>query len=817
MYNEHFGFNEAPFSISPDPRFLYMSERHRDALAHLIYGAGENGGFVLLTGQVGTGKTTLIRSLLSQKLENTDIAMCLHSGLSVIDFVASVLDELGIDYVPNPSSLKPLVDALNRYLLSAHANGRQTVLIVDEAQNLSREILEQVRLLTNLETDSQKLLRIILVGQEELQALINRDDLRQLSQRITMRYHLTALNPSEVNEYVAHRIKVAKGNPSVFAASATRQIYKLTGGIPRLINVLCDRALLTAYNEGVYRVSSKHIQSAAEETLPLKTQTTPAKRRTGAGFGLGHAIALLLVAGGSYGAYRYSQEGDQFVDTITSRWPLSVLAIWQDTPSQALDTTDVSNAGDRTDAANGSDKPSAALTDAQTTLQKTALVADSQADSQVGPARAPQPEAQPDLSAIGISSVGLADSSTQEAPSNTDVAGNDSGNDSGDERSGEPKAVADIASDNASSDNVVSRETNLSEAPKNPTNNTPVNDAPTDNPPTDNPPTDIANADESPASRLAIEADEALKADRSETSSATATPDGTSEVATPTDVAVISTEPSTINIDDSAVNKSTNKATNKAAPTARVSATKTADENAQAQELSVSNPPTSNSSNAKPPIAPTWRTAKLGQTDGVVTLLRDWQLPTAIPANQTACQFAETHNMRCVNGRGGFPVLRQINRPALLELTDADNKQWLPVLALSKTHLTATIDGQPTEVGFNEIAPYVTGRFVVLLEAPNVSLQIPPGFEGEQVRWLRQRIAIAEGRDFRDINESLRYDNALVDKVKQFQDQRQLLVDGIVGNETLQYLFNVVADENTPLLSRTIRSATAIKATEVEQ
>ena len=267
MYTAHFGLREPPFAITPDPAYVYLSRHHQEALAHLLYGVGENGGFVQLTGEVGTGKTTLIRTLLEQRLEGVEVALCHNPRLTVEELLATVCDELGARYPGEPHTLKALLDALNTHLLQTHAAGRRTVLILDEAQNLSREVLEQIRLLTNLETAKHKLLRIILVGQPELRQLLARADLRQLAQRITARYHLPPLDRRETAAYISYRLRVAGGRPELFSAGAKGVIYRHSGGIPRLINTLCDRALLAAYSRGGRRVTPRLARQAAREAL----------------------------------------------------------------------------------------------------------------------------------------------------------------------------------------------------------------------------------------------------------------------------------------------------------------------------------------------------------------------------------------------------------------------------------------------------------------------------------------------------------------------------------------------------------------------
>jgi general secretion pathway protein A len=266
MYTSFFGLNEKPFSITPDPRYLFLSERHGEALAHLVYGVTESGGFIQLTGEVGTGKTTLCRTLLLNRVpSNADVAVVLNPQLSALEFLEAICEELGVKVPKRKGSIKALIDALNRYLLDAHADGRRTILVVDEAQNLAPEVLEEVRLLTNLETAKQKLLQIILIGQPELRELLARNDLRQLAQRITGRYHLEPLSPEETDQYIEHRLQVAGALGKVFDAGAKRTVFRLSQGVPRLINVICDRALLGAYSQGSRLVSRRVVRRAAAE------------------------------------------------------------------------------------------------------------------------------------------------------------------------------------------------------------------------------------------------------------------------------------------------------------------------------------------------------------------------------------------------------------------------------------------------------------------------------------------------------------------------------------------------------------------------
>jgi general secretion pathway protein A len=266
MYTSFFGLSEKPFAITPDPRYLYLSERHAEALAHLLYGINESGGFIQLTGEVGTGKTTVVRTLLSRVPHHADVAVILNPRVTPVEFLLTICEELGLPIADaDRDSVKHMVDALNRRLLSAHAEGRRIIVIVDEAQNLSAEVLEQVRLLTNLETPTQKLLQIILIGQPELRELLDRNDLRQLAQRITGRYHLKPLSSDETQGYVRHRLRVAGAAGDIFTPGALREVHRLAAGIPRVINVTCDRALLGAYTQEVRKVTATLVRQAAGE------------------------------------------------------------------------------------------------------------------------------------------------------------------------------------------------------------------------------------------------------------------------------------------------------------------------------------------------------------------------------------------------------------------------------------------------------------------------------------------------------------------------------------------------------------------------
>jgi general secretion pathway protein A len=268
MYTHYFQLKQSPFSIAPDPRYLFMSERHREALAHLLYGVGSGGGFVLLTGEIGAGKTTVCRCFMEQIPENCQLAYIFNPKLSVEELLLSICEEFRIAVAPGVASVKGYVDAINAHLLASHAQGKNNVLIIDEAQNLSAAVLEQLRLLTNLETSERKLLQIILIGQPELRAMLARPELEQLAQRVIARYHLGSLTAEETVSYIRHRLAVAGSTAQTpFAPRLMAQIHALSHGVPRRINLLCDRALLGAYVENQPQVTRQILRRAAEEVF----------------------------------------------------------------------------------------------------------------------------------------------------------------------------------------------------------------------------------------------------------------------------------------------------------------------------------------------------------------------------------------------------------------------------------------------------------------------------------------------------------------------------------------------------------------------
>ena len=330
MYTSFFGLQEKPFAITPDPRYLYLSERHAEALAHLLYGINEAGGFIQLTGEVGTGKTTVIRSLLEQLPGHAEVALILNPRVTPAEFLLTICEELHLP-VPDTGrdSTKTLMDLLGHYLLDAHARGRRVVLIVDEAQNLSPQTLEQVRLLTNLETATTKLLQIILIGQEELRALLEQPELRQLAQRITGRYHLSPLTRDETAGYVKHRMRVAGATAEAFTSSALKEVHRLSHGIPRVINVVCDRALLGAFTREDHRVGPSYVRQAAAEVYGRPIPAPWLRWATASAT----AAALAFVA---FGAWTLFASRDR--DAVAASAPAASAAAAAAVPSAVAET-----------------------------------------------------------------------------------------------------------------------------------------------------------------------------------------------------------------------------------------------------------------------------------------------------------------------------------------------------------------------------------------------------------------------------------------------------------------------------------------------
>ncbi|SGY82588.1 ExeA family protein [Moritella viscosa] len=324
MYTEFFHLKEMPFSIAPDPRFFFMSDRHKEALTHLTYGLQGAGGFVMLTGEVGTGKTTVSRALAEGLTNDTILGYIHNPAISELELLATLCDQFKLDYDNNGLSLKVLFDLLHHYLLSNCQQHKSCVVMIDEAQLLSTKALEQLRLLTNLDVDHKKLLHIVLIGQPELQQKLKQPELRQLAQRITARYHLLPLTESELTSYVAYRLSIASGNPGLFNTKVLKCIYQHTLGIPRLVNLVCDKALYYAFKENANKITPQHVQEAVNAVVvtgTIKSKSSKVSLFAGA---LGMVLIGFGLAGFQLGLF------DRLIDKAST----AEVAVVNDTPDK---------------------------------------------------------------------------------------------------------------------------------------------------------------------------------------------------------------------------------------------------------------------------------------------------------------------------------------------------------------------------------------------------------------------------------------------------------------------------------------------------
>ena len=332
MYMRFFGLKQEPFSLAPDPRYLYMSKRHREALAHLLYGVGGGGGFVLLSGEIGAGKTTVCRCFLEQIPKRCNVAYIFNPKLTVLELVKSICDEFHIPppKARGPATVKTYVDALNDFLLRTHAVGQNNVLIIDEAQQLSAEVLEQLRLLTNLETNERKLLQIVLIGQPELRTMLERPDLEQLAQRVIARFHLKALTAKETEHYIRHRLSVAGMTRAIpFDRKALQRVHEISRGVPRRINLLCDRVMLGAYAHGRHVIDDAMVEKAGREVFGRMPNSTPpdrapSMRGTGVGIVIGAGLAVAVLA--AFALYSGWRQGSAATTAVAVGNPAQVAA-----------------------------------------------------------------------------------------------------------------------------------------------------------------------------------------------------------------------------------------------------------------------------------------------------------------------------------------------------------------------------------------------------------------------------------------------------------------------------------------------------------
>ncbi|MFT5174898.1 MAG: type II secretory pathway predicted ATPase ExeA [Gammaproteobacteria bacterium] len=796
MYNQHFELADAPFSITPDPRFLYLSPNHREALAHLSYVLRGNNGFVMLTGEVGTGKTTLCRTLIGQLPDNVDVALILNPQVSAAELLATICDELGVTYANGESSLKNLTDALNEHLLSTFRAQRSTLLLVDEAQNLGRDLLEQIRMLTNLETTRQKLLQIVLVGQPELRDLVARPDLRQLSQRITARYHLDRLTSKETRNYIEHRLSISNVQKPIFTAAAMALVHRSAKGIPRSINMICDRALLGAFATGQRRINKKIASKAASEVLPLSPRNSKTLPVASAVVILLGAIWLTLSATGHGSAMlaiaeRISMNLELYVSRLkpdaaagtsiasppTPSGPDTSGAKLPTTPQRPVTTTAAaaleqapltSTVGEHASNSADADQESAASpitalaaprdamsspVAASNTHQSSAVTQRSDAQ-RVAVALPPKP-AQPQLEAHN--SVSIDTTLEQATTSREQLAA---------ARTPDLSLVVAAPSLSAATSNSASMR-------------------PEAQPRADSPSSEMDSQQQAPPATQGSVATASVIAGPS---SIVAAAESTlpSQPASVTDAALAPAQ----QISSAAGPQPTGVRPNSAP--AAVSA---------AALIAPSTPTTVHNV-----TAPRQREPAISQTleSAFHILFKRWGVDLDSLPGFSPCDRARPAKLKCLNGKGGWKTLQRYDRPAIVKLRSHAGKFSYAVVRGVGSSSVLFENGSDGVVAMNigDITALWTGEFV-LLWAPPAGLAttvFSPGMRNQQIGRLRDLFAEALGH-YVQPTEELLFDKKLGVQVREFQRTHGLRIDGIVGAQTLIRLNSVNRSVQVPRLA----------------
>ena len=788
MYTEYFGIDENPFSIAPDPRYLYMSRRHQEALAHLLYGVGEGGGFVLLTGEVGTGKTTICRCLMEQLPDTVDLALSLNPRLSAMELLASICDELGIEYPEGNTSQKLFVDLLNRHLLDAHAKGRRSVLVIDEAQNLSPEVLEQVRLLTNLETTKTKLLQIILIGQPELNELLGRNDMRQIAQRVTARFHLDPLGKEETKAYIRHRLAVVGLEANVFGTGAMAEIFKRSRGVPRLINNVCDRCLLGAYTQSKKAVDAKMVRAAAKEVLGIKKPTSPSSARP---FLPWASAAVAFAAGVAF----------VLADPLGMGWkeklmgPPGVVETVLGAPGNASTGATMTAEAGQVSMSDGRPSGESLSHDIPGVVEEKKVAAMAPPDSTSetagkGQIETPETAGAPAKAPIVLQRPAMAETSEPPAADGDGAATNmavdagateDAGGQAGflppptGSENAEPTAsgppIAEVTAETTTVETAMATDKAPYPFEVNPSMET-------------LPP--VAIAGETPQPAMEAAAQEAWQE---------AVPAATTEASEPVVEQVSEQAGEPIADRSSEPPRKLAAAVTAMAeprPTPPVEAVQQA--SLPAGGIDASAPITPDTLFGHPLVTGDLESA-------LVSLFKRWRRQYLDIEGFAPCARAQNSGLNCLQGQGTWFSLYYLNRPALITLTSPEGKR-IHTVVTAHTGSTVTLDlgGRQVVAETERLSPYWSGDFLMLWKPPSVyRREITLGHNGRDVVWVKNQLAEFRGLPIDDAPQAT-FDEDLRQKVIEFQGERLLKKDGIVGVRTMIHLNTVARDSRVPLL-----------------
>ena len=784
VYEQYFGLEEHPFSITPDPRFVYLSDIHRTALEHLKQGAvGGANGFVLLTGDVGTGKTTLCRTFLEQVPSKTEVALILNPVLTLNEFLETICEEFDLVIEGSRESNKNLIDHLNRFLVQVYATGQKTILIVDEAQNLSHELLEEIRLLTNLETNSDKLLLIFLIGQPELREMLDRPDMQQVSQRITSRYHLGPLNKQDTNAYILKRLDIAGAQDIEFTPSAVRRIYAFSGGVPRLINVLCDKALLCGYENSTHKITTNIVKQAEQRVRGNLNHPGPGWGKAAAGLGIaGAAVAAALALGYALHFAGWTPWTEQAPVEVAvtkehapaatapladANVPLAQTASGAGTPIETQNTADSTMPTDNTARSTSSSGPTSPVKGEQFVM----LPIDG---SITGNSQVTQSPALPH-DAIGPSStvtmMEMPPPPRSVLPEQTNGPAT------------APGSPSELAAKPSSTTEPMMSEAQEAAAPKPMVTEVPAPQ-----------PDSITRPAGQPTGNGAASFTESESTGVTASRGPISVPQHSNKLAEKIKSVVTPTPPTSE--PDTAQNRTPPPIAADAAPSPVATAEPTpavAPRSAREHQTGNVGSSAKRAENLAPKrrARPTQTLTSYTQKAAQRKLLNLWGVDSEPPDNLSFCQFAQRNGLSCLNEQRGLKFLYIYNRPALISIKVGDLNSYAVVTKATPQKVMLDVLGRKHEFPADVMSRIWDGRFLLLYRA---SEEIPSGLlqgnQGEKVVRLRQIIDQIEGTQTTgDV-----YDAELASRIKQFQSKAGLRPDGIVGPRTLMVMQNRLAE-----------------------